>query len=285
MLSPSDLRDALLELRIEAGGAIQPPPPGLEVDLWRDRDGDVVAEGYTTEHHHWLRLPGFATYRFGRAPGAVTAIPAHETSSEAVVDCHRRFVLPLALQAFRLEVLHASGVVIPGGVVALCGLPRTGKSTLAFGLHRRGYPLWADDSVALDATEGVTAIPVPFHIRLRPASRAYFAAEAGPTSTRPGAAASPASRAGAPLAAIFVLSRIRDGAGPRAQRLRAAAATPALLHHAQCFTLRDRARKQRMLEQYLAIAGRVPVYELRFQPSFRELPAVLDAVEGALDGA
>jgi hypothetical protein len=285
MLSPSDLRDVLLDLRIDATAAVSPPPPGLELDVWRDRDGDVVAEGYTTEHHHWLRLPGFATYRFGRMPGPITAIPVPGTAREAVADCHRRFVLPLALQAFRLEVLHASGIVVPDGVVALCGLPRTGKSTLAFGLHRRGYPLWADDSVALDVGDRVAAIPVPFQIRLRPASRAYFEAETGPTSTLPAATAPLATQAAAPLAAIFVLSRIRDGAGPRAHRLRAAAAPPALLHHAQCFTLRDRARKQRMVEQYLAIAGRVPVYALRFQPSFHKLPAVLDAVERALEGA
>ena len=52
---------------------------------------------------------------------------------------------------------------------------RSGKSTIAYGLHRRGYRLWADDAVALEVSESaITALPLPFDVRLRPATAALF---------------------------------------------------------------------------------------------------------------
>jgi hypothetical protein len=257
---------------------------GLDVDVWRDRDGDVVAQGYTVAGVHWLHFPGFGSYRFDETLGPITAIPAPATSADAIRDCHRRFVLPLALHALGVETLHASGVVVPDGVVAFCGYPRTGKSTLAYGLHRRGYPLWADDSVALHASPGIEAVPLPFRIRLRPTAVAFFGGDgATPSPDELPDPRPPHANAGL-LTAVFVLSRgtsAEPEAGPRVRRLPPDAAFHAVLAHAQCFSLRNRTRKQRMLEFYLALAARVPVFELRFEPDFDKLAAVLDAVEQA----
>jgi len=288
----STVRDALLNLRIVSAASEAPVLPvtaGPDVEVWLDRDGDVVAQGYTVAGQHWLHFPGFASYRFGQTPGAITAIPAAATSADAVRDCHRRFVLPLALQALGIETLHASGVVIADGMVAFCGFPRTGKSTLAYGLHRRGYALWADDSVALHAAPKVEALPLPFRIRLRPTALAFFGAEGLPPPP-PDEPPDPRPPHGEPalLAAVFVLIRStsgEEGAGPRVRRLPPAAAFHAVLSHAQCFSLRDRMRKQRMLELYLALAGQTPVLELRFEPGFDKLAAVLDVIEQAMSGS
>lgn len=286
MWRPCALREALLELRIaslERNTAGVNGPATSPTECWRDRDGGIVAQGYSTTADYRLRFPHFATYRFGRTPGAVTAIPEAATSIEALRDRHRRSVLPLALQALGLETLHASGIALPEGVIALCGFPRTGKSTIAYGLHRRGYTLWADDSVVFYSGHTIETIPLPFLMRLRPASLAHFGPAALPFDLGGQLPERrPASGAPAPLAAVFILTRSgpdENAPGRRLQRLGRAASFQAVLAHAQCFSLRERARKQRMLRTYLTLADQVPVVELGFQPGFAKLASVLDAIE------
>src|SRR5205823_1705698 len=101
--------------------------------------------------------------------GNVEVIAQTRESSELVDDLFRTAVVPLALQVFGYEVLHASAVRTESGVSAFCGLSGTGKSTVAYGLSRRGYPLWADDAVVFSAVdEGTThcfRIPFAFHLR------------------------------------------------------------------------------------------------------------------------
>lgn len=50
--------------------------------------------------------------------------------------------------------LHASAVATPGGAVLFCGARQAGKSTLAAGLHQRGWPLVCDDKAALRLDAG-----------------------------------------------------------------------------------------------------------------------------------
>src|SRR5690606_18526516 len=96
-------------------------------------------------------------------------------SPALIQDSYQRCVLPLVLQAAGTEVLHASAVLTPRGVLALCAESGTGKSTLAYGLSRRGYPLWADDAVAFEADETCTnAMPLPFALRLQRDAVRFF---------------------------------------------------------------------------------------------------------------
>ena len=110
----------------------------------------------------------------------------------------------MALQVSGREVLHASAVRSPAGVTALCADSETGKSTIAFGLSSRGYPVWADDLVAIEVSDqGGVAISLPFTMRLRPPSAALFKqTDSVPVDEHvsPGAENSP-------LAAICVLQR------------------------------------------------------------------------------
>jgi hypothetical protein len=61
------------------------------------------------------------------------------------------------------EALHASGVSTDRGVVAITASSGTGKSTLALELLKRGWPLFADDTVVLgrrgDAIEAHPSVP------------------------------------------------------------------------------------------------------------------------------
>jgi hypothetical protein len=183
------------------------------------------------------------------------------------------------------EVMHASAVLTPRGVVALCAVAGTGKSTTAFALGRQGWPVWADDAVAFEVSEEkATAIPLPFGVRLLPEAAAFFdsdrTAEDWPPNRRAtdgGGASKPA-----PLAALLVLERMpgesEGGAAVRIRRLPANQAFLDVLAHAYCFGLQDVERKRSMMRRYMDLVSRAPVFEVRFRPGFETLPFVLDAI-------
>src|SRR5512134_3155557 len=83
-----------------------------------------------------IDVPGVARLRFDRTGERVEATPEPGVSPVAVSRAYRD-ALPLVLQARGSEVLHASAVLGPRGVVALCGASGSGKSTLAYALGRR----------------------------------------------------------------------------------------------------------------------------------------------------
>jgi hypothetical protein len=260
-----------------------PVLPDLEhrqVEIWRDRTGAVCAYGYIEDEQHWLHFPGLATYRFSGRSTAVTAIAAAPVREEAIRDSYRRAVLPLALQALGLEVLHASAILSAKGVVGLCAGSGTGKSTIAHGLSQRGYQVWADDAVAFEAVRPrARAIRLPFKLRLRPDAAAAFLVE------DPGMGQDAAAQESAPLVALGVLRRASDLAeGVVIEPLPPSAAFRALLPHAYCFSLSDVERKRLMLDRYLSVSTQVPVFEIRFRPGLDVLPVILDGIEQAMIG-
>jgi hypothetical protein len=212
----------------------------------------------------------------------VTAMPDAGVGAEAVAEAYQHFALPMVLQALGHEVLHASAVCSPRGVTAFCGDSGAGKSTIAHGLHRRGHAAWADDAVALDISPAaIDAVPLPFDARLRPASAELFGL--GAAAIRLPVAAPPAPL---PLLAVCVLTRLDAASGPPAlERLAPAAAFAALLPHAFCFSLRDVARKRLMLERYLSLIARVPVFRLAFGTALDGVPAILDRLEPMIGAA
>ena len=254
--------------------------PGVQV--WRDNDGMVCAYGYTANDEHYMQLPGLATFSFSNHSDDVVALAEPSAADEWIRDAYWRSVLPMVLQARGKEVLHASAVRTPHGVVALCAVSETGKSTIAFGLSQRSYDLWADDAVAFEVGErDVRAIPLQFRIRLRPASATYF----GQPSTDPGELSDfvdgrQREALSAPLTAIFVLEReASEESVVKTEQLAPAAAVPALLTHAYCFSTEEPERMGQMVQQYIDLTLQTPVYVIRFQPGLPNLPAILDEIE------
>lgn len=100
----------------------------------------------------WLHQHGVGTFliRHGRE---IIFDPAPQAPEVLL----RAFVLGPALGALLhqrgLLVLHASGVVCNRGAIAFVGDPGAGKSTMAAALYRQGYPLIADDIVAIETRQ------------------------------------------------------------------------------------------------------------------------------------
>ena len=262
--------DGLLSLRISRTADPVPLPNRSGTEVWLDVAGRQAGYGHAEEG--WLHLPGIATFNFD--PSGVEAVAGEEVAAEKIRDAHRRLVLPLALQALGQEVLHASAVTLEAGAVAFCAESGTGKSTVAYALARRGHPPCADDAVAIAlGREGPELIPLPFALRLRPASAAHFGEDARGFEVQ-----RPAS--GTRLAAVCVLQRTSDGGGVR--RLDSTEAFPALLAHAYSFGLNHEPRRRRMLEHYLRLASEVPVFRVVLASGLSELDHTLDEIEAAV---
>jgi hypothetical protein len=264
------------ELRRGPGPA-HPRVDDRGVERWLDTDGQVAAYGGSVGGRYWMVLPNVGSFSFDDAGETVDAYAGETVSAETVDDAFRRIVLPMAIQVRGRQVLHASGVAGADGVVALCAVSETGKSTLAYGLASHGFTVWADDAVAFEPNgAGVTALPLPFALRLRPQSAEYFGAHPG------GEVVVPAS---APLAAVCVLERGTGGndAEPVAiERVEQADAFALVLAHAYSFTLEDEEKKAALVQAYLNLVARVPVLRVRLREGLDQLPRILDALASAL---
>jgi hypothetical protein len=254
-----------------------------DVYVWRDLGGRPCAYGHTVAGRHWMHWPRLASYSFDDDGGEIVAYRSAAASPDVIVDTFHRMVLPLALQRRGYEALHASAATITGRVVAFCAISGTGKSTLAYALHRAGHTQWSDDVVVFEVgASGITAVPLPFDVRLLPETATQFAGPQAPRQMEPVGAAASQRR---PLGAVCILARRgRQEFGPEVgvQRLAGSKALAAVLEHAHCFNLTDPARKKAMLQHYLDMVERIPVFEVRFRPGLDRLPAVVSALTAAL---
>lgn len=261
-------RTARSRLAVEAESA--------PVAVWPDTDGKPAAYCYRDGDIWHIDLPGTASYSFRDGADRIVADAFPRARIEAIIDRHRRVVVPLALQALGHEVLHASAVSMPCGVVAFCGPSGVGKSTVAWGLGSRGHPVRADDAVALRFTGPIaTIVPLPFAPRLSAAAEVALSAavEAPPPGDE---------IAGKPLAAIVVLERVAATvAFSPPLRLPPLTAFQELFANGLCFSDYDRGRVALMVERYLGLASTVPVYRASVGRDLDHLSELLDGIEAA----
>lgn len=256
---------------------------GPDIQTWYGRGGELVAYGGCDEHGGWMTWPHLATYRFSPDQPHVIAHPEPQAPPEAVWDTFRRSVLPIAMQARGWEAMHASAVLCARGVVAFCAVSGTGKSSVAYGLVRRGFPQWADDAVVVAAAPPPSSIPLPFEVRLRDSARALFD---GPLPVprrfvRNGPGDQHHRRA-AEIASICVLSRGAGVLAPRITEVEPAAAFRALLTHAHELSPGNAKRRAALLEAYLTIVATVPVYTVEFDPDRNDIKTLLDVIVDGL---
>jgi hypothetical protein len=265
----------------DPGGPAVPNPMDPGVEVWHENDGTVCAYGYTANGQHWMHFPGLGSYCFSNHSDEVMAFAEPFARLDWLRDTFYRSVLPMALQVFGKEVLHASAVETAYGAIAFCAISESGKSTIGYGLSRRGHPLWADDAVVFEISDReVWAHPMPFEIRLRPASAQYFRFSQidadNPTNCD---LVSQVNLKPRPLAAVCLLERGDRLEPVRIRRILPIHAFPAVLSHAYCFSLQDMERKRRMMHAYLALVREVPVFTIRFAAGLEALPRLLDSIE------
>jgi hypothetical protein len=246
-------------------------------------DDTPYAFGSRIDDDHWVVVPKCASFYFRPDSDHVTAQPEPLVPPEHILEAYYGIALPMAVQvALGRQALHASAVVMPeGGVLAFSGITQAGKSTLAYGLSRRGYPMWADDVVAVEAsaTQGAWSLRLPFQLKLRAPSAAYFQVLPETDGPQPGSEHSEWARA--PLAALCVLERSDSGRPSRSAvaRLSPTDALMAVLSHAYWFQPQTRTYKRRMMRDYLDVVARVPVLRTRVDSTLNALPALLDEIE------
>ncbi len=258
---------------------------------WPGADGRPIGFSGALDGRCFIVLHGVATYLFDGGSGAVEAVAEACAEREWIEDSYRRLALPLVLQVRGIQVLHASAVDTPGGLVVLCGFSGSGKSTLAYGLGRRGCRIWADDAVAFRVEGGsVAAHPLPFRVRLLPDAAEYFlpssSIEGGKLTVEEPAAATP--RGPRPIAlGLFLESEEREGAALEHSEIQAVSPTAAfrrlLLHGFFFHHLPDDSRGYRsVILEYLELAGQVPFYGVRRGEGLAGLEGTLSAIEGRI---
>jgi hypothetical protein len=249
----------------------------LETVVQRDPSGNALAFGAVADGEYRLRFPGLVTYAFRPGDSEIRFATEGRTPRAVVEDLLRTAALPLLLQTENYEALHASAIQTVAGVVAFCGFSGAGKTTVAYGLARRGHALWADDVVLFPPQldpEAVVTARAPHSVNLRSESAQHFGLGGEP-------AISTASVADDRLAAVVVLDR---GVEPRAALLPPAEALTAILPHAFCFFAAE-GRERRTVAAYLDLIARVPVFTFSPPTGFAGFEAKLDQLEAALRDA
>jgi hypothetical protein len=138
-----------------------------------------------------------------------------EPVRDADVSVMRLFILGTALGAIlqqrHVTVLHGSAIVTQHGAVMFAGRSGSGKSTIAAGFYKRGFPVLSDDVCALD---GDSVWPGTTRLKLR--VDALRQLDFSPSSLRPIRADSEKyfvplgtayARAPVPLRRIYVVRR------------------------------------------------------------------------------
>jgi hypothetical protein len=271
-----------------ARGAAPASDACRKVGDWIDDCGRVLARAFSRRNLHWIEFPGVGKFGFSAGSSKVRVWPDPEASHETIFDAFSRFVQPIVLQALGQQVLHAGAAVGPAGVLAFCGAKGSGKSTLAFAMQQAGWQQFADDALILRFDKNcVTACPIPFAPRLRPDARAHFAAVRGAI-----ARAQP-QLTNLPLAAVFLMQQDGGLNSPRVSLMRGGEAFSKLLAHAHYFDGEDPKHMRQLLQDYLEVVARVPVFTLEYRHNFQWLPqltravveAAISADAGAIDSS
>lgn len=257
--------------------------PGIgqrEVCSWTDDRGRTFARAFAQETSRWIDWPGLGVFAFSAGSATVSVWPDAGVEASVIADAFARVLQPIILQALGRQALHASAVLGADGVLAFCGVARSGKSTLAYALGQDGYRQIADDALVLELAGPVILTRLlPFAPGLRPPSRSHF--DGGqPCALTPSDSGCVAVAETAPLRAVFLLQQDDRLRRPEhVHRIPPVQAFSALLTHARCFDEADRSHTRRLVDDYLRVAESVPVWGVSYPPDFGQLSHLIEMIE------
>lgn len=236
--------------------------PGLRI--WKLANGEYFRLRYVDGNEFLIDRSGTQVW---------VTWPAHGTLREAVSFLLGP-ILGFILRLRGVTCLHASAIAVGDLAVAFIGPERAGKSTTAAAFAGRGYPVLADDIVALSAANGTfLAQPGCPRLRLWPSSIDALAHAGGrhPDSL-------PADwgnkryyldltnggyefqRRALPLAAVYVLGeRSIDEAAPFVEELNGGAALINMISNTYAARLLDSSRRAQEFALLDRLVNHVPV--------------------------
>lgn len=264
----------MLALSLRECAGAPPDPIGRAGAVWYDLDGGVRGRAIVGPEDRWLQWTAAGTFRFRPPDARVDVWRRPDLDAEVLGALFAHEVQPLVLQSLGFETMHGAAVASPAGSVALCGTSGSGKSTLAYALARHGWTQLSDDHLILDFADARPRLrSAPFHPRLRTRSAAHFGHPALPLVTLD---ETDASR---PMAALVIVQQVETlDDWVHIDRIAPATAFPAILPHAHAFDPEDKAESARLVSHYLALVEQIPVYQLRYRPSFDRLDDVVQSL-------
>ncbi len=227
-------------------------------ERWVDRLGRLCAWGGGDLDGGRLEVAGTGVFSFSSRSDIVDAQVPPDVSLRRVRRTYARIVLPLILQTRGWQVLHASAVEGPNGVVGLVGRSGAGKTTLAQTWARARGRVFADDALALRSDQGAArALEIPG-----------------------GSGVAPVLATVLPLRALVVLEPGRSArpAGTL-ERLQPTNALAELLPHALCLDSRDRGLRATLFTAFVSLADTAPTYRLHY----RQAPGSAEPLARMLD--
>ncbi len=245
-------------------------PPG-DVVVERRHRGRLWFAASRTGDGYVCRLPGMADFLLNASLDEVVCVPDPGQKTDMVPLLLSGVVTAFVLSILGRCVLHASGVVGHGEVLAFAGPTGTGKSTLAALFCASGALLVADDLLpvqALRCERRAVCTPTAGEVRLRP--RAASLAELFPAGVARSVAAdgrltvAPVRAPGPalPLGAIVLPVLRRD---QTEVAVRGLAPGEAMWHLARCLRIvgwTDKTVLSRQFDQLAALVTSVPVMEV-----------------------
>lgn len=125
-----------------------------------------VYSGKSVVEGEYFRVTEDAIYRFWDDIGKFKIINGNEIVMEEALDVNevvlRSFILGTIMAALLYQrglfVLHASAVSINNEIVAFLGNKGYGKSTTAMTFYKEGYPIIADDYIAIDPENSIPLV-------------------------------------------------------------------------------------------------------------------------------
>lgn len=191
-------------------------------------------------------------------------------------------ILPLALNFRGVLVLHSGGVLLPQGAIALVATPGTGKSTLAAQFACLGYPLVADDVLAVAEVNAAFTVSVgSSHVRLTEESLGFLQDSlprgSAPTpdydKSRVSFRDSRDPDAPVPLRGIYLLSRRPEREGEiKITTVPPQAALPLVLQNVSNRTLLQRPQLAQYFGVLCRLISQVPVKILEYPSALDQLP-------------
>jgi hypothetical protein len=207
-------------------------------------------------------------------------------------------VLSYWLERRGIPTLHASAVAVDGQAVAFISHHGGGKSGLAAGMMRAGYPLLTDDILPVEEKDGILlGRPGYPQMRMWPDEGAHFVERfeelplVHPELSKRRVPVGPGGfgafhDSALPLAAIFLAARRgpeEAGSGVEILPLSSMEAVIELVRHSFSPHLVEAAGLQpARLDLFAHLVKQVPVRRLVYPSGFEHLPRVVEAILGTL---